>query len=227
MLKLVERTNLPDEDRMHLNFALGKAHGDIGDHDKAFSYLFDGNRLRKDELKYEISSAREEFANIKSTFSENLPALDVYKEPDGEKGQQPIFILGMPRSGTTLVEQILASHSQVYGAGELALLRQSVDTIEWNSTQLSSDQIQSIRMSYFSGLTKIEASERYITDKMPSNFRWIGFIFAAIPEAKIIHVKRDACATCWSNYKLYFPSKVSASLMIFRRWLSTTICIST
>ncbi len=160
--------------------------------------------MRKEKLQYDISSARAQFAKLKSTFSEDVPALNVLKESEGAKGQQPIFILGMPRSGTTLVEQILASHSQVYGAGELVLLDQSVNTIEWNSTRLSSDQLQSIRKSYLTGLSKIGASERYITDKMPLNFWWIGFIFAATPEAKIIHVKRDARATCWSNFKHYF-----------------------
>ena len=207
MLQLVERHNLSDEDRMHLNFALGKTHGDIGDHDKAFSYLLDGNRLRKKELKYEISSDRASFEKIKSTFSEDVPALNAVKEPEGAKGQQPIFVLGMTRSGTTLVEQILASHSQVYGAGEMRLLGQSIKTIVWNSTQLSSDQLESIRQSYLSGLTKIGASEPCITDKMPSNFWWIGFIFGATPEAKIVHVKRDARATCWSNFKHYFSHK--------------------
>jgi Flp pilus assembly protein TadD len=207
MLELVERHNLSDEDRMHLNFALGKAHGDIGNHDKAFIYLLDGNRLRKEELKYEISSAQAPFAKIRSTFSEDVPTLDVLKESKGARGQQPIFILGMPRSGTTLVEQILASHSQVYGAGELALLGQSVNTVDWNSTQFSSDQLLSIRESYLSGLTKIGAPEQYITDKMPLNFMLIGLIFAALPEAKLVHVKRDARATCWSNFRQYFSRK--------------------
>lgn len=207
MLQLVEQRSLSDEDRMHLSFALGKAHDDIGNHDKAFSYLLDGNRLRKQELKYDISSARASFTKIKATFSKDGPALNIGKEPNGAEGQRPIFILGMPRSGTTLVEQILATHSQVYGAGELRLLGPSVNTIKWNSTQLSSGQLESIRKSYLSGLTEIGASEPYITDKMPLNFQWIGFIFAAIPGAKIVHVKRDARATCWSNFKHYFSGK--------------------
>ena len=207
MLQLVERLNLSDEDRMHLNFALGKAHADIGNHDKAFSYLSDGNRLRKQELRYDISSSRASFANIKSTFSEDVPALNVVRESDGAKGQQPVFVLGMPRSGTTLVEQILVSHSQVYGAGELRLFGQSVNASKWSSTQLSSDQFQSIRTSYISGLTELGASEPYITDKMPLNFIWIGFIVAATPEAKIVHVTRDARATCWSNFKHYFSHR--------------------
>ena len=207
MLQLVERHDLSDKDRMHLNFALGKAHADIGNHDRAFFYFLDGNRLRKDDLGYEISSARASFARIKSTFSEDIPALQDVKEREGASGRRPIFIVGMPRSGTTLVEQILASHSQVYGAGEWDLLGQSVNTIRWNSKRLSSDQLQSVRKAYLSGLTTIGAAEPYITDKLLANFLWIGFIFAAIPEAKIIHVKRDARATCWSNFKHYFSGR--------------------
>jgi hypothetical protein len=113
----------------------------------------------------------------------------------------------MPRSGTTLVEQILASHSQVHGAGELVLLGQSINSIDWEATQLSSNQLHSIHKSYFSGLAKIGVPEAYITDKMPANVWWIGFIIAAIPDASIIHVRRDARATCWSNFKQYFSGK--------------------
>ena len=204
MLQLVERNNLPDEDRIHLNFALAKAHEDIGNYERAFSYYIEGNRLRKEELNYEISSARASFAKIKATFSIDVPALSALEESESAKGQQPVFVLGMPRSGTTLVEQILASHSQVYGAGELVLLGQSVNSIKWISTRLSSDQLQSVRKSYLSGLKTIGVSEPYITDKMPVNLLWIGFIIAAIPEARIVHVKRDARATCWSNFKHIF-----------------------
>jgi len=204
MQQLVDQYDLSDEDHMQLNFALGKAYGDIGDHDNAFSCLLRGNGLLKEKRKYETASDRTLFTNIKSRFADGVTALKTGSECAELNGQQPVFVLGMPRSGTTLVEQILASHSQVYGAGELALLEQSVNTIEWNSTQLSSVDLQSVRESYLTGLAKIEASEPYVTDKMPLNFRWIGFIFAAIPEAIIVHVKRDARATCWSVFKHYF-----------------------
>jgi len=207
MLQLFKRNNLPDEDRMHLNFALAKAYEDIGDYDRAFACFVDGNRLRKAELNYESSATRASFAKIKATFAKDVPALSVLKESESAKGQRPVFVLGMPRSGTTLVEQILASHSQVYGAGELVLLGQSVNSIEWFSTQLSSHQLQSVRKSYLSGLNNIGVSEPFITDKMPVNLWWIGFIIAALPEARIVHVKRDARATCWSNFKHYFSGK--------------------
>ncbi len=207
MLKLIERNNLPDEDRIHLNFALAKAHEDVGDYDKAFSYYVEGNRLRKEELNFEISFSRKSFAKTKATFTKDVPALSVPEESELAKCQRPVFILGMPRSGTTLVEQMLASHSQVHGAGELVLLGRSVKSIEWTSTQLSADQLQSVRQSYLSGLKRLGVSEPYVTDKMPVNSCWIGFIVAAIPEARIVHVTRDARATCWSNFKHYFSGK--------------------
>ncbi|MGD8341512.1 MAG: tetratricopeptide repeat protein, partial [Gammaproteobacteria bacterium] len=204
--QLFERRDLSDEERMHLNFALGKAYADIGNCDRAFSRLADGNRIRKEQLGYDISLERELFARIESTFSKDLPVLDAGSESASTRGQRSIFVLGMPRSGTSLVEQILASHSRVCGAGELDLLNRSVSAIKWRSTELSPDQFHSVRESYVSNLEKLEISEPYIIDKMPLNFRWIGLICAAMPEAKIVHVKRDARATCWSSFKHYFSA---------------------
>ncbi len=206
MEQLIKRPNLPDKDRLHTSFALGKVYDDIGKYDQAYSCLAEGNRLRKAELQYDISSARAVFDKVVSMFSRPVPPLTVAEQPEDENGPHPIFILGMPRSGSTLAEQILASHSKVYGAGELGLLSQSVNSIKWDSTKPSSDQLHSIRQSYLSGLTTIETSAAFITDKMPENFWWIGFIFAAIPEARVVHVKRDARATCWSNFRQFFSN---------------------
>ena len=207
MLRLLEAEGLPKEDRIHLNFGLAKAHEDINDFDTAFSYFMEGNQLRKEELNYEIASTRALFAKIKEAFSSETPVLPSLEEVAPSNSQQPIFILGMPRSGTTLVEQILASHSQIHGAGEQILLGQSVNSIDWISTPLSAEKLQTIRTSYASGLARLGVPEFYITDKMPVNFWWIGFIIAALPDASIIHVKRDARAICWSNFKHYFSDK--------------------
>lgn len=202
----LERDDVSDEDRMRLDFALGKAYAEIGEFDKAFASYAEGNRLRKQELNYDISFDRQKYEKLVTRFSQDVPGLDISGQDGGTDGRQVIFVLGMTRSGTTLVEQILASHSQVYGAGELELLPRAVDSIDWESSELSVGQLESVRKEYRSGLERFGSGEPFITDKMPFNFWWIGFICTALPEAKIVHVRRDARAVCWSNYKHFFPS---------------------
>ena len=119
----------------------------------------------------------------------------------------PIFVLGMPRSGTTLVEQVLASHSRVFGAGELELLESAVAAHGSTEIPPSIDSFTRIRDAYRQGLAKLGVAEAFVTDKMPLNFRWIGYICTALPEARIVHVQRDARATCWSCFKHYFSSR--------------------
>ena len=119
----------------------------------------------------------------------------------------PIFILGMPRSGTTLVEQIVSSHSQVIGAGELTYIFRFSEGLFSNTSSISKRNIADFRQKYLSSLAKRANGENFIVDKMPQNFQFIPLICAALPEAKIVHIQRDAAATCWSNYKHYFSAK--------------------
>ena len=120
---------------------------------------------------------------------------------------RPIFILGFPRSGTTLVEQIISSHSEVTGAGELIHVSQFGADLALNAKDLTQLAVSEFRSRYLSVLSKLSNDKPFVTDKMPQNFRFIPLICAAFPEAKIIHVQRNAAATCWSNYKQYFPKK--------------------
>ena len=118
----------------------------------------------------------------------------------------------MPRSGTTLVEQILASHSQIYGAGEREVLNRIVIPTLGNInkdhfSKLTRDIIRDIRNRYLDELDSLGDDEPRITDKMPQNFRWTGFILTAMPEAKVINLQRDPVATCWSVFKHYFSNK--------------------
>ena len=198
--KLINKKNLSEKDSTYLFFAMGKAQLDIGNSEKALQLINTGNSLRKKELKYKIQKSKDIFDKIKNNFKE-LNIKNEKTSPDSIS--QPIFIVGMPRSGTTLVEQILSSHSSIFGACELNFLDNAINLIDWQNNKIQKKDIIEIRKNYINELKKISKST-YTTDKMPLNFRWIGFIAYAFPNAKIIHVKRDAMATCWSNYKNNF-----------------------
>jgi hypothetical protein len=113
----------------------------------------------------------------------------------------------MPRSGTTLVEQIISSHSAVSGAGELDYISKFGASMLGGSVKPSFDLMRNFRQKYLGELENLSNGNRFVTDKMPHNFRFISLICSALPQAKIIHVQRDAAATCWSNYKHYFSTK--------------------
>jgi tetratricopeptide (TPR) repeat protein len=211
MESLLSTDSLSQSDRIHLNFALAKAYEDLGKHDELFQVLQEGNQLRKQELNYSLNQDKNLLFITRKLFL-SPPPLSEYVKSYNPSPIQPIFIVGMPRSGTTLVEQIIASHHAVHGAGELNYLNNIIgsiinDELTRNPNNLSKETCQSIRQQYLDSLTKLNAPEKVITDKMPLNFRYIGFILSAFPEAKIIHLKRDAIATCWSIYKHYFNSK--------------------
>jgi len=119
----------------------------------------------------------------------------------------PIFILGMPRSGTTLVEQIISSHSQVHGAGELRFLSRFGGSLSRGNQTNSSENVLQMRKAYLCELEKVSNGCQFVIDKMPHNFLYVALILKALPEAKVIHVQRDPAATCWSNFKHYFDEK--------------------
>jgi len=206
MLERVASENITDSELMYLSFALGKAYEDVDDIDKSFEFLSQGNRLRKKELGYDIRSDQEHFALIRSFFDGESFPLSVGESTAGNR-KQPIFIVGMPRSGTTLTEQILASHPQVFGAGELQamgrmllpVLRKAVAT---GDRKMTAEMLAYLRNTYLDELELLGGDEAFVTDKMPANFKWLGFILTAMPGAKIINLQRDPAASCWSMFKL-------------------------
>lgn len=203
MLTFIRENSVSEKERVHLSFALGKAFTDTGDYATAFRHYKEGNRLRKIELGYRIDADKKLFTRIRSIFQRPvcLPEATLSRPRS-----RPIFILGMPRSGTTLVEQILASHSAVHAGGELRLLSDTLKQTPGAFTDLTGEPYRTIRQQYLDGLKELGASPTWITDKMPLNFRWIGFIVAALPEARIIHLNRQAPAVCWSIFKHCFSS---------------------
>lgn len=206
MESLYSDIDINQSDSIDLSFALSKVYEDLGDKRKQFKFLNEANKLRKQELNYSFQQSRDLHLTIKKIFKK--PLLKIKKSSFSESNIRPIFIVGMPRSGTSLVEQILASHKYVFGAGELSFLSEILNPMLKDvktSSSLKNDSL-ALREKYLSKISSIGADENIVIDKMPSNFRYVGFIKLAFPEAKIIHVERDAMATCWSIYKNYFDS---------------------
>ena len=205
MQELYLDENTTEKERYHINFGLAKACEDLGDFKKAFIHYSEGNALRKKLLNYDTSQDEELFKQIKSNYRQIKQ--NTLKSEKLEKSLIPIFIVGMPRSGTTLVEQIISSHSQVTGAGELAFIRKFGNSISTGLSQVSTEILLKFRQQYLSECQKISKDNKIVTDKMPHNFLYIGLIATAFPEAKIVHVKRDPAAVSWANFKQYFSSK--------------------
>jgi len=206
MEQLISKKSLSQSDSIGLNLTLSKVYEDLGDYDQQFKFLKKGNDQRKKELNYSFDQSLKLHLSIKELFK--LPLPPIKKSSYSSSKFRPVFIVGMPRSGTSLVEQIVSNHHEVHGAGELEYFSPILSPIlAKGSAVVTEKDILSIRDQYLSKVSSLKFKQGIMTDKMPANFRYIGLILAAFPEAKIIHLKRDARATCWSIYKHYFDSK--------------------
>ena len=156
-------------------------------------------------LNYNIIKDEELFKQIKTTYPQ-IARISLELDKSSQK-IIPIFIVGMPRSGTTLVEQIISSHSQVTGAGELPFATQFGAPIVRGFSEANDETVLNFRNKYLENLEIISKGNHFVTDKMPENFRFIGLLAVSFPEAKIVHVKRNPAAVCWANYKQYFTSE--------------------
>ena len=211
MHSILFSNSINEIDRARLCFALARVYEDLGDTEKLFEYLDQGNSLRKQELNFSFNSSNNNNNYLKNIFT-NSNCHDL----DRPKVSQinPIFIVGMPRSGTTLLEQIISSHHKVYGAGELKNLNEILIPLfqnQLNSTDsiITNEIVSSISDKYIESLLNLNTKEKTITDKWPLNFRYIGFILCAFPNARVIHSKRDSKATCWSIYKHFFSDNAN------------------
>jgi len=207
MQLLLSTDGVNQSDLIYINFALASANEGFGNQDDFFKYLHEANHLRKKELNYSFGTSQKLFSIIYEIFTEVPNSI---KKPlkINVSTKRPIFILGMPRSGTSLVEQIISSHASVYGAGELSTLMKLLYPILKDrlsngcDNNLSSEKnLTLIREKYLESLAHLKTSANIITDKTPANFQNIGFILSIFPDAKIIHLKRDPRAICWSIYK--------------------------
>ncbi|WP_435189759.1 sulfotransferase [Pseudothioglobus sp. nBUS_23] len=208
MEKLYSIDSTNNSDKIQLCFALAKVNQDLNKEKDFFKYLNEGNNLQKKELGFSFESYKKIQSNI-IDIAKASPSIAKNILDKKNSIKKPLFIVGMPRSGSSLVEQILSSHSEVFGAGEMNNFKNASNPfiekiLQSSSENLTDKNILSIGTEYLNSLDKYSISEKFFTDKMPLNFEYIGLILKAFPEAKIIHVTRDARAICWSIYKHYF-----------------------
>ena len=206
MTALLDNPALGDDDAIQLWFALAKAHDDTGDHDRAFDAMARGNELKRNAVDFDVTA----FENAAEAIIESFTApLFERLRGAGAESDLPIFIVGMPRSGTTLVEQILGSHPDVHGAGELA----NMDALAAGLDVTDSDNESWRRRGerYLDAIRVHAPDSPRITDKMPMNFRHIGLIHLMLPEAPIINVTRDSRDTGLSCFKTLFSHGVEFS----------------
>ena len=206
------KENLNDFQKLTIFFSLGKAYDELKDIDKAFNYLSKANQIHYKLKKTNIASTNKIIKNLIKTFKD----IDFKKINKRGSDKKVIFICGMPRSGTTLVEQIIAAHNKVYGAGEKPYLYNIIydEFIFENSLnkqkiiENQSSSLNLINNKYFNFFNLFNIKENIITDKTPQNFMWIGFIKIFFPNSKIINCQRLPSDICLSIFKNYFSSPI-------------------
>ncbi len=212
--QLVARNELAPEQRMRMLFAVAKAREDVGRHALALIAYNEANRLKRATLEYDEERARRLCDALSLSFTaDSFPA---HRAAEGVD-PTPVFIVGMPRSGTTLIEQVLCSHPRVHGAGELedfhAVLQSHpaigpmLEAAHW-APRLTEGQYHEIGQTYLERLRGYHATADRIIDKMPGNFHYLGFILRALPGARIIHSMRDPMDSCLSNYTRLFNDRM-------------------
>jgi len=203
MKGLLATSNPSDPDMAPLYFAMFKALDELGGRAEAFALLEQGNRLAKAGLQYDFQRDAIPYALSRRLFENPVETL----KADG--ALTPIFITGLPRSGTTLLERILSRATGVQPCGELTVVQSAVgrllqDVMARDDKSLKRHDLGSLRETLLDDLSDYSDGRPVIIDKMPLNFRWIGFIRAVLPEAKVVHVSRSPIAVAWSLYRHMF-----------------------
>jgi len=204
---------IPREDACNIHFALGKMYDDIGRWDDAFEHYRVANRLSDRHFNRESV-----VTGTDALIAANTPALFSAKANLGRRSDLPVFVVGMPRSGTSLVEQILASHGSVFGAGELTELGAIASALpsEVGSgrrdpsclSRITGDCAKALADRYLDNLRQLDAEAIRIVDKMPTNFWHLGLVAVLLPDAKIVHCRRHPLDVCLSCYFQSFSSRI-------------------
>jgi tetratricopeptide (TPR) repeat protein len=201
---------LPADEAPYVHFALAKALDDVGETDRAFEQLLRGNALKRATLAYEEATLEAFLMRIRAVF--DRPFMESCAGA-GDPSELPVFIIGMPRSGSTLVEQVLASHPQVQSAGECTHLEQAAfrrldagppGRYPESIRAAGPSVLRDIARDYLARLPTVPAETIRVIDKLPGNFMHVGLIKAVLPNARIIHVSRDPLDTCLSCFSKLF-----------------------
>jgi len=196
--------DLSDEDKFHLDFALGKAFEDAKDYAAAFAHYYAANRLRRTSLRYDADETTRFVDRSIAVASRSL------MQESAGRGcliRAPIFVVGMPRAGSTLIEQILSSHSLVEGTSELPDIPTLARTEGYpeNLTALSGDQLSALGESYLQRASVQRRTDKpYFIDKLPNNWAHVPFIHLILPNAIIVDARRHPMSCCFSNFKQHF-----------------------
>jgi tetratricopeptide (TPR) repeat protein len=190
--------SLPVQDQIALHFALAQVLKDDEQPAQAFQHLLAGNRLAREGIVYDEAATLAALDDTRARFPRERLAV---AGRSGAQAPRPIFIVGMPRSGSTLVEQILAGHPAVFGAGELATLPRLIG-------RFGEDGLAELGAAYLADLRARAPDAGCVTDKLPGNFRHLGVIQLALPQARVIHVRRDRFDTCMSCFARLFAGDI-------------------
>ena len=213
MQSIADSPDLPFMSRVHIAFSLGKALEDRGDFDSAFAQYERGNMLKQQQTRYTTEHMQAEFEAQKAFCG---PEVMCNQNGKGASAPDPIFIVGLPRAGSTLIEQILASHSRVDGTLELPNILSLAHKLRGRNlvsdrdryprilADLSADDLRALGEDYIENTRIHRQGAPFFTDKMPNNFRHVGLIHLILPNAKIIDARRDPMDCCWSGYKQLF-----------------------
>jgi len=195
--------NLTAEEAAHLQFAIGKFLDDLKDYEQAFVHYQRANDLSKLLTPAYVAASEEKIADdLCARYTSQFFNVR-NKTPDS---RLPVFVLGMPRSGTSLAEQIIAAHPQAFGAGELPFWQFAASELDVAPPPNFEERLQKLSADYLTRLQKMAPQASRVVDKMPGNFRQIGLIHAAFPEARFIHMRRNPVDTCLSIYFQHFGS---------------------
>ena len=214
MKKRLENLDLNENQKIEINFALSKAYEDLKDYENSYLHLKKGNDLRYELVKEHSTKD----INLSKDLLQNLELSKLFLKEISKSDNRMIFIVGLPRSGTSLVEQILASHSEVYGCGELTILELLIKKNLTRENKFQKEKLENIdnlkiiKNAFNKHVKKFYEGEKQIfTDKTPQNFMWIGIIKSIFPNAKFVHCERNPKDNCLSIYKNLFDGDINWS----------------